>query len=1057
MNGLSSWSIRNPVPVVVLFLVLTVAGIAGFMSLRINNTPDVDIPVVTVTVAQSGAAPSELETQVTRHVEDAVAGLGSVKHITSTMSDGISVTNIQFQLGVDLDRVTNDVRNAVSGIRADLPGDAEDPVVSQVDASGGVLFTYAVRAPDMTPVERSWFVDNDVAKRLLAIKGVADVVREGGVDREIRVRLSPERMAALGVTAQAVSYALRRANTNLPGGRVTIGTGEQAVRTVGSASSIEALAATRVDLADGRSVRLADLGTVEDGFAEPRTRARFGGEEVVGFSVMRTQGTSEVDVAERVRVAIAEMDGERADISFEEVTAGVDFVIESYNASIEALALGALLAVLVVWWFLRDGRATFIASVAMPLSLIPTFAVMLALDQSINIVSLLALSLTVGILVDDAIVEIENIVRHISQGKKPYRAALEAADEIGLAVVATTATIIAVFMPVGFMPGVVGQFFQSFAIAACVSVAFSLVVARMLTPLMGAYMLRGEDAHPHREPGWMPGYLRFLGWCLNRRFVVLFAGIGIFAGSLWLTTLLPNDFVPVSDRGRSVMSVELPPGVSMDETDTAVKELVARIEHRPEVKSIYVSIGTNTVTGGPGGGGAILGEVRRATVVINLVPRGDRRLSQQDFENEVGAELRQVPGARVRFGADGSSGAKLQLALVSDDPVLLSTVARQVEREMRGIDGLVNVASTANLSRPEIRIVPKPDKAAALGVSAETLAAVARVATIGDVDQALPKFNLPDRQIPIRLMLPEESRNDVDLLGTLRVPTADGASVPLSAVADIEFATGQAQIYRLDRRSSAAIEGELIGIPLGVAAERVHALPSMRNLPPGVQELPTGDVENLAELMVGFLVALGTGVFLMYVVLVLLFKGFAHPATILTALPLSIGGAFGLLFVTSNALSMPALIGILMLMGIAAKNSILLVEYVLFQRAAGMSRREALIDAAHKRARPIVMTTVAMGAGMLPIAVGIGADTEFRAPMAIAVIGGLITSTLLSLIFVPVVYTIVDDVRAFMARHFGRGLRARGEEDARHVQASAQGQGGTPPMAGAVRLGPPRA
>ena len=1024
MNGLSSWSIRNPVPVLVLFMVLTVAGIIGFIALRINNTPDVDIPVVTISVAQPGAAPSELETQVTRIVEDAVAGLGSVKHITSTVSDGISVTSIQFQLGVNLDRMTNDVRNAVASVRGDLPGDAEEPVVARVDASG-VLFIYAVRAPDMTPAERSWFIDNDVAKHLLAVKGVASVVREGGVNREINVELNPERMAALGVTAQMVSQALRRANNNLPSGRVAIGTGEQTIRTVGSATSVEALAATRIDLADGRSIRLSDIGTVADSFAEPRARARFNGEEVVGFSVARSQGTSEVHVAEAVRKAIAVLDAKHDDVSFEEVTSAVDFVMESYYASVEALILGAALAVVVVFWFLRDGRATFIASIAMPLSLIPTFAVMLAFNQSINIVSLLALSLTVGILVDDAIVEIENIVRHISEGKKPYRAALEASDEIGLAVVATTATIVAVFMPVGFMPGIVGQFFQSFALAACVSVAFSLVVARMLTPLMGAYMLRGEESHPHREPRWMPGYLRFLGWCLDRRFVVLLAGIGIFIGSLGLTTLLPNDFVPVSDRGRSVMSVELPPGASLAETDAATRALTDRLKDRPEVKSIYVSIGTNTATGSPGSAGSILGEVRRATITVNLVPRGDRALNQQAFESEVGALLREVPGTRVRFGADGSSGAKLQLALVSDDPAILAATARQVEREMRTLEGISNVASTANLARPEIRIIPKPDKAAELGVTAETLSAVVRVATLGDIDQILPKFNLADRQIPIRLMLPEAARKDAETLAALRVPTQNGGSVPLSAVADIEHRTGLAQIYRLDRRSSVAIEAELIGIPLGVAAARVHELPAMANLPPQVIELPTGDVENLAELMTGFLVALGTGVFLMYVVLVLLFKGFAHPATILTALPLSIGGAFGLLFIANEALSMPALIGILMLMGIAAKNSILLVEYVLFQRAAGMDRRAALIEAAHKRARPIIMTTVAMGAGMLPIAIGIGADTEFRAPMAIAVIGGLITSTLLSLVYVPVVFTVVDDIQAAFARRFARRLAAR--------------------------------
>ncbi|RJF80645.1 efflux RND transporter permease subunit [Oleomonas cavernae] len=1039
-GGLSSWSIRNPVPVIVLFLILTIAGVAGFVSMRINNTPDVDLPIVTVTVTQPGAAPSELETQVTRLVEDSVAGLGAVKHITSSISDGVSITSVEFLLGVNFDRVTNDVRNAVAGIRADLPGDAEDPVVEQVDSSGGVLFTYAVRAPAMTPAERSWFIDNEVAKTLLAIKGVAEVIREGGVDREIRVRLDPERMAALGLSSSAVSQQLRRININLPGGRATIGTGEQAIRTVGSATTVEALAATRIDLPDGRTARLSDLGTVEDSFAEPRTRARYNGDEVVGFSVMRTRGTSEVHVADAVRRALVAFDATRDDVSFEEVTAGVDFVVESYEASIEALALGAALAVVVVFWFLRDGRATFITSVAMPLSLIPTFAVMALLDQSINIVTLLALSLTVGILVDDAIVEIENIVRHISQGKAPYAAALEASDEIGLAVVATTATIVAVFMPVGFMPGVVGQFFQSFAIAACVSVLFSLLVARMLTPLMGAYLLRGEEAHPHREPGWMRPYLRFLNWSLDHRLVVVVAGIGIFIGSIALSGLLPNDFVPVSDRGRSVMSVELPPGSSLAETDAAVSQLTATLQARSEVSSVYVSIGTTTTVGGPGGGGSLLGEVRRATVTVNLVPRGQRKLTQQEFENEVGVLLRQVPGARVRFGADGSSGAKFQLTLVGDDPEVLSRVSRAVEREMRGIPGMANVASTANLTRPEIRITPKPDKAAELGVAAETIAAVARVATLGDIDQALPKFNLPDRQIPIRLMLEDTSRADPETFAALRVPTKDGGSVPLAAVADIEHGSGLAQINRLDRRRSASIEGELIGIPLGIAADRVHALPSMRDLPDSVHELPTGDVENLAELMQGFLIALLTGVFLMYVVLVLLFKGFTHPATILTALPLSFGGAFGLLFVTGEALSMPALIGILMLMGIAAKNSILLVEYVLKQQEDGMSRREALIEAAHKRARPIIMTTVAMGAGMLPIAAGIGADTEFRSPMAIAVIGGLITSTLLSLVYVPVIFTVVDDIQAFIAKHFGKRFAARRIEAEARERASGAAQ-----------------
>ncbi len=1055
MTGISSWSIQHPIPTIVFFLVLTVAGIAGFRSMRVNNVPDIDVPAVVVTVAQPGAAPPELETQVTRPIEDAVAGLGSIEHIRSVVNDGVSVTTIEFVLGVDSDRVTNDVRNAVSAVRSELPADAEEPVVQRIDAAGGSLLTYVVRAPDLSPEALSWFVDNDVAKALLAIEGVSQVARQGGVDREIQVRLDPTRLAAMGVTAGDVSHQLRRINANLPGGRATVGTGEQSIRTLGSALTVEALASTRIDLADGRTVRLSDLGTALDSWAEPRSRARFDGEEVVGFGVVRTRGTSEVRVAELARNEIARLDAARDDVQFEEVTSSVQFVQESYLASVEALLLGALLAVAVVWWFLRDVRATLISAVAMPLSLLPTFAVMAWLNQSFNIVTLLALSLTVGILVDDAIVEIENIVRHMRQGKAPYPASLEAADEIGLAVVATTFTILAVFVPVGFMPSVVGQFFKAFAIASCVSVLFSLVVARTLTPLLCAYLLRSTDAGAHGEPAWIRQYAKLLSWALDHRRIVLVSGLAIFAGSLALASFLPSDFVPVSDRGRSVLSVELPPGTTLAESDDVVQRITTMLETRPEVESVYSAIGTTMTEMGPGGGATSQGDVRRSVVTVNLVPRHSRALTQQEFETQIGETLRRVPGARVRFGADGSSGAKLSIALASDDPTLLAQASRQVEREMRGVEGLSNVASTANLARPEILIRPKPDKAAALGVAAETISQVARVATLGDVDASLPKFNLADRQIPIRLILIEEARADADTIENLRVPTLGGGSVPLSAVADVEFGAGPSQIDRLDRRRSATIEGELAGLPLGEASERVHALPGLRNLPAGVSEVPAGDSERRGELFTGFAIACGTGILLMYVVLALLFEGFAHPFTILTALPLSIGGAFGLLILSDRALSLPALIGILMLMGIAAKNSILLAEYALTARARdGLSRRDALMDAGRKRARPIEMTTFAMGAGMLPIALGFGADVEFRSPMAIAVIGGLITSTVLSLVFVPVAFTFVDDLQGWLGSRLGTWAKpehghARSEagKPAADTAAADANAGGTPAVA----------
>lgn len=488
MNKLSAWSIRNPIPTIVLFLVLVLAGIMGFRSLGINNMPDIDIPTVIVTVTQPGAAPSELETQVTRIIEDSVVGLGDVDHVRSTVNEGVSTTNVEFALGTDTDRAVDDVGNAVSGIRANLPADAEEPVVQRLDISGGAILTFVLKAPAMSPQEISWFIDNEVAKAALSVSGVSKIERAGGVEREIRVRLDPDRMMALGITAAEISQQLRDVNTDQPGGRVTIGSGEQTVRTLGAAASADALGDTSLTLSDGRVIRLSDVGRVEDSWAEPRQSALLNGEDVVAFSVYRTVGSSEVHVTEAVRETVAEIDRAREDVSIEEVTSSTQFVEEGYDAALEALWIGALLAIVVVWLFLRDWRATFVSGVALPLSLIPTFAVMGAFGVTLNSVTLLALSLVVGILVDDAIVEIENIVRHMRQsGKNAYHSAMEAADEIGLAVVATSATIVAVFLPVAFMPGIPGQFFLSFAIAACVSVTFSLLVARTLTPLMGAF------------------------------------------------------------------------------------------------------------------------------------------------------------------------------------------------------------------------------------------------------------------------------------------------------------------------------------------------------------------------------------------------------------------------------------------------------------------------------------------------------------------------------------------------------------------------------------------
>ena len=1134
---ISSWSIRNPIPTVIFFLVMTIVGALGFSAMRINNWPDIDLPYVVVTVIRSGAAPQELQNQVTRIVEDSVSGLGGVRHIQSTVNEGASTSVIEFTLDTDLEKATNDVRNAVAGVRGNLPSDVQDPIISRVDnAAGGSLLTYTIRAANMSPEQLSWFVDNNVSKTVLSVKGVSQLNRDGGVDREIKVELDPAKLAAQGVTASDISNTLRSFNVNMPGGRFNSGGMEQNIRTVGEADTVAELSNMRVTLSNGRSIRVGDVANVTDSWDEPRTRARFNGDEVVGFNVQRTRGTSEVAVAKGVRAAIAQLQKDNPNVQINEVASSVADVQRSYDTSFEALVIGAILAVIVVYLFLRDIRATLVSAVAMPMSLLPTFFVMHATNQSFNVVSLLALSLTVGILVDDAIVEIENIVRHMREGKAPYPAAIEAADEIGLAVVATTATLVAVFAPTGFMPGIVGQFFKSFAIAACVSVIFSLVVARTLTPLMGAYFLRTNKRHENDEPFWMKDYQKLLRWCLTdyvkwrwnillhgvviataaaimalttgttmpaiigvaalvvagllaivlrkpnmkarwavlefgllltllfagpgfgmlmgpqmmaakeaaphgkaavqaamhaaallpnpmavpgmvmaviaailllgtlfltirmtksyltKPWAVIILGIFFFAGSIALLQTIPSDNIPASDTAMSVLSLSSPPGTTLDQTDANVERITAELRKRPEVTSVYATENMET-----------------ASFIVNLVPIAKRKLSQAQFEQDFSKQLKTYPGVRASFGQQGGGGTGVAYILVGDDGDQLTKASVRLQQEMASLKELTNVGSQDNLAQPEIEITPKADEAARMGVSTTSISSAARVATMGDIDQILAKFNDGDRQVPIRVLLKQDARYDVNNLNTLMVPTANGTSVPLTAVADVSFGAGPIAIHRQDRTRSATVTADLNGVPTGVADAAVQNLPVMKDIKAGkyatVHTAVNPNTEDFVEMVPNFIVAILTGIMLMYIVLVLLFGSFSHPFTIILALPLCFGGAFVALILCHMSMSMPSLIGLIMLTGIAAKNSILLVEYAMVSMKKGLSRFDALMEAAHKRARPILMTTVAMGAGMLPVAIG---HDSFRQPMAVAVIGGLITSTLLSLVFVPAAYTLID-------------------------------------------------
>ncbi|MCI1190711.1 efflux RND transporter permease subunit [Calidifontimicrobium sp. SYSU G02091] len=1019
--NVSAWSIRNPIPGVMLFVLLTLVGLLGFRQMKIQNFPDIDLPTVTVTASLPGASPAQLETEVARKIENAVATIQGVKHIYAQVQDGTATITVEFRLEKPTQEALDDVRDAVSRIRADLPGDLRDPVIAKMELSGSPILTYTVASARMDDEALSWFVDDRVTKAMLAVPGVGRVARVGGVTREVRVELDPAKLLALNATAAEISRQLRSVQQEASGGRVDLGGAEQTVRTIATVASADELAQLQVTLADGRRIRLAEVATVTDTVAEPRSAALLNGQPVVGFEITRSRGAGEVEVAAGVRAKVDALRAQHPDVVFTEAFNFVDPVQENYDGSMWLLYEGAFLAIVVVWFFLRDWRATLVAATALPLSILPAFGVMWLMGFTVNVVTLLALSLVVGILVDDAIVEIENITRHLRMGKTPYQAAMEAADEIGLAVIATTFTLIAVFLPTAFMSGVPGKFFVQFGWTAAIAVFFSLVVARMLTPMMAAYLLHAPKK-VHDTPRWITRYLGWARWCLKHRVATLLGAAVFFFGSFALVPLLPTGFIPPDDLSQTQVSLELPPGSTFAQTLATAERAREIVQRHPHVKLVYTAVGGGATGSDPfTPGGAP--EVRKATLTINMTPRRERPgVRKQQIEAELRDALAVLPGARVKVGFGGSS-EKYVLVLAGEDGRVLAEHARVVEQELRTIPGIGAVTSSAGLTRPELVVRPDPARAADLGVTAAAIADTLRIATAGDYEQALAKLNLAQRQVPVVVRLPADARADLDLLARLPVPGARGP-VMLGNVATLAIESGPAVISRYDRLRNVNFEIELNQQPLGEVEARALALPSLQQLPPGVIQTTIGDAEAMNELFASFGLAMATGVLCIYIVLVLLFKDFVQPVTILAALVLSVPGAFLALFVTGKAISMPSMIGLIMLMGIATKNSILLVDYVIIaRRDHGLARWDAVLDACRKRARPIVMTTIAMGAGMMPIALGIGVDPSFRSPMAIVVIGGLITSTFLSLLVVPVVFTYVDDAVQRVQRLFGRKRR----------------------------------
>jgi multidrug efflux pump subunit AcrB len=1006
-SNISAWSIRNPVVPIVLFMALTLAGIMSFMGMKVQNDPDIEFPVVVVSISQPGAAPSEMTTQITQKVESAIRSVQGVRNIDASATEGNTTVSAEFEIGDDINAAVSEVKNAVDQIRSDLPDGILEPQIFKVATSSDPIAYFAVEASDMTLEQLSWFVDDTVARRLLSVEGMASVSRNGGVSREIRVVLDPAKMQSLGVTAAQVNGVLRQQNVDAAGGQSEIAGSRQSVRVLGNAQNAFALGQTQINLGDRRTIKLADIAEVTDGYSEQTAMAFEGGRQVVTFGMSRAKGASDVSVFDAATIKMQEIEKENPGIKFTTLFNSVDYTKGQYKSSMAAMIEGALLAIVVVFLFLRDWRATVISAIAIPLSAIPTFWFLDLLGFTLNTMSLLALGLVAGVLVDDAIVEIENIVRHMRMGKSAYQASIDAADEIGLAVVATTFSIVAVFLPVGLMPGVAGQFFKNFGLTVVASVLMSLAVARMITPMIAAYFLKSGGIAEHGEGPLMDRYMKILKWSLGHRRWMMGLGVLALAATILMMVALPKQFFPTGNQDFSRVRIEMVPGTTLDRTRAVVDQAAAIVESQPEVATALQSI-------------------REGSGSIFITLKKDRDRSSEEFEQALAPALSRIADARVSFQAfgpgGGGSGRDVSVMLSGSDPDALDRTAVTLVEQMKGLKELRTPRIAADLQRPELIITPRTDLAAQLGVTTVALSQTIRIATLGDIDQNSAKFSLTDRQIPIRVMLAKESRQNLDVIRNLPVQTASGGSVPLSRVADISFGAGPTSIERRNQNFRIFVGADFTpGIVSSTADAAINKLPVMQNLPTGVSRAPFGSQEWEAEMQRDFIIALISGTLLVFAVLVLLYHRFMSPLVNMGSLLLAPLGGLMAIALVGQPISMPVFIGILMLFGIVAKNSILLIDFAIEEMARGVPKFQAIMEAGHKRAQPIVMTTVAMTAGMIPTALSLGGDGQWRAPMGTVVIGGLIVSTLLTLLIVPAGFSLADGFE----KRIGPWLRTR--------------------------------
>lgn len=1008
---LTEISLKRPVFATVTILALVVLGLFSYVSLNVDEYPNVEIPVVAVTVSYPGASPEQVESKITQKVEETVSVVPGIEHVTSTVKEGVSTTVIQFTIETSAATAAQDVRDKVGRMQGALPSEADLPIVTRFDPADTAVASIAVTG-NLSPRELTIIAKDTVVKRLEAINGVAAVNVQGGVDREIKINMDSDKIAAHNLTVSEVLSSIRSENMDTPGGKVTDGKRETSLRSIGNISSPNELLNLPIAQRNGVQLYVKNIAAVEDTTKDATAVTKLNDKTAVGLDIMKQSGSNTVQVVENAK---KELENIKKDLP-----PGVELIMvrdnsknikDSIHDVLLNLVLGAFLAVAIVFLFLGNWRSTMIAAIAIPTSIITAFLAMKILNYTLNTMSLLALSLAVGLLIDDAIVVIENIVRHLEMGKEKVKAAAEGTEEIGLAVTATTLTLVAVFLPVGMMTGIVGQFFKQFGVTVAVSVLVSLFVAFTLTPMLSAKYLTGTHTESKGRVGklwdkwnekfeyWTGRYGEFLARALGHRKKVMALSAALFVGSLLLVPFLGSTFVPDSDAGEITVSAIVDAGKSPQAVGEIADNMSQIIRTMPEVTLTYSSANINNIS-----------------ILTKLTPKGERKISDNQVVTNLREKLDGIAAVQVSVSkkAGMSGGKPITLVIQGTSLDKLAEIAEQVEQIVTSTPGAIDVSSSYEAGKPDAQIVVNRDKASDLGVSTSNIASTLQTMFNGTV---VTQYRDENDSYDVRLILASGDRKSLADVNNLYVASSNRdkngqmVMIPLSQVTKMVYATSPTQIMRYDRQTQITVSANLTGVSLGDFNTALNKKLAEVKLPEGYKFVATGQSQQMADAFTGILMALALAVMFIFFVLAAQFESYIDPLAIMLALPLAIIGAILGLLLAHSMLSMMSMIGIVMLMGLVTKNAILLIDFAKQRMEQGTERNQALVEAAVVRMRPIIMTTIAMIAGMLPLALGIGPGAEARAPMAHAIIGGLITSTILTLVVVPVVYTLLDDLR----------------------------------------------